>query len=49
MDDDEKILAGALKAIIRVLLLNGNDVVIGHAFVDGRIFRVEIKIKEVKE
>lgn len=49
MNDDEKILAGALKAIIRVLLTNNNDIVIGHAFVDGHIFRVEIKIKEVVE
>lgn len=47
--DDQKILGGALAAIIRVLLLNGNDMVRGHAFVDGRIFKIEIKVKEVVE
>jgi hypothetical protein len=46
---DQKILGGALKAIVRVLLTNGNNTVIGHALVDGRIVRVEIRIKEVVE
>lgn len=46
---DQKILGGALAAIIRVLLTNGNNTVIGHALVDGKIFRVEIRIKEVVE
>lgn len=48
-EHDEKILGGAMAAIIRVLLTNGNDLVTGHALVDGRIFRVRIKIEEVRE
>lgn len=49
MDADEKILAGAVKAIITVVLGNGNNTVVGHAFVDGQFYRVEIKITEVTE
>lgn len=48
-EHDQKILGGALKAILTVLMANGNNTVVGTMFADGRFFKVKIIITEVKE